>query len=160
PPPAPALLLPRGGVDQPADPAASETVSWTASAGPNAAVKPDGALTVTLNAKVKEGWHVYALNQLPNGPTPLRITVDANTVAAASGAPTASPATKVHDTAFNLDTPLYSKAFSAAVPVKIAAHAGAGKQSIPVSVRFQTCNGAICQPPKTVHLSAPITINP
>lgn len=153
------LLLATGAMAQAADPARAETVTWSASAGP-AAVKPDGAVTVTLNAKVAEGWHVYALKQLPNGPTPLRITVDANTLASATGEPVGSPATKVHDAAFNLDTPLYSKAFTATVPLKIAAHANAGKQSVPISVRFQTCNGAICQPPKTVHLSAPITINP
>jgi DsbC/DsbD-like thiol-disulfide interchange protein len=156
------LLLGQAALAQTAAPAPkapipAETVTWSAAAN-TAAVKPDGALTVTLNAKVAEGWHVYALNQLPNGPTPLRISVDANAVAAANGAPTASPATKVHDAAFNLDTPLYSKAFSASVPVKIAAHASAGKQTIPVTVRFQTCNGAICQPPKTIHLSAPVTI--
>ena len=152
-----ALLFGHGAMAQPADPARAETVAWSASASPNA-VTPDGALTVTLNAKVTEGWHVYALNQLANGPTPLRVTVDANAIATANGAPTASRAIKVHDAAFNLDTPLYSKAFTATVPLKIAAHASAGKQSIPVSVRFQTCNGVICQPPKTVHLSASVTI--
>ena len=151
-------LLVQGAAAQPADPAAAQTVSWTASAGPNTSVKPDSAATVTLNAKVTEGWHVYALKQLPNGPTPLRITIDPNTLASASGEPEASPATKVHDPAFDLDTPLYSKAFTATVPVKIAAHAQAGAQSIPVTIRFQTCNGKICQPPKTVHLSAPIII--
>jgi hypothetical protein len=148
-----------GAVAQTADPAAAETVSWTASVSAANPVKPDSALTVTLHAQVKDGWHVYALKQLPNGPTPLRITVDANKVAAASGDAVGSPATKVHDAAFNLDTPLYSKAFTATVPVRVAAHAAAGAQSIPVSVRFQTCNGAICQPPKTVHLSAPVTVN-
>src|SRR5579862_8635555 len=125
---------------QPADPAAAETVTWTASVDGARAVKPDDALTVTLHAQVKDGWHVYALKQLPDGPTPLRITLDANTVAAASGEPSGSPATKVHDPAFNLDTPLYSKAFTATLPVKIAAHAASGKQILPVSVRFQTCN--------------------
>src|SRR5215469_6510150 len=139
------LLLTQGALAQPADPAAAETVSWSASAGP-APVKPDGAVTVTLNAKVAEGWHVYALTQLPNGPTPLRITVDANPLATQAGEPAGSPATKVHDPAFDLDTPLYSKAFSATVPLKIAAHANAGNGTIPVTVRFQTCNGKICQP--------------
>src|SRR5215469_10450405 len=151
------LLLTQGALAQPADPAAAETVSWSASAG-SAPVKADGAVTVTLNAKVAEGWHVYALKQLPNGPTPLRITVDQNPLAAQAGEPKASPATIVHDPAFNLDTPLYSKAFCATLPVKLAGHAGAGKQSIPVTVRFQTCNGKICQPPKTVHLLAPVTV--
>jgi DsbC/DsbD-like thiol-disulfide interchange protein len=145
-------------VAQPADPAAAETVSWTAAVSQTAATKPAEALTVTLHAKVQEGWHVYALNQLPDGPTPLRIVIDPNQVATASGAPLGSPATKVHDPSFNLDTPLYSRAFSATVPVRVAAHAAAGRQSIPVSVRFQTCNGRICQPPKTVHLSVPITV--
>ena len=34
----------------------------------------------------------------------------------------------------------------------------AGPQQIPISVRFQTCNGHICQPPKTVKLSVPVTV--
>ncbi len=147
-----------GAAAQTVDPAAAETVSWSASVSAAGPVKPDSALTVTLHAQVKDGWHVYALKQLPNGPTPLRITVDANPVAAASGAVAGSPATKVHDAAFNLDTPLYTKAFTATVPVRIAARAAAGAQAIPVSVRFQTCNGAICQPPKTVHLLAPVKV--
>ena len=142
----------------PTDPAAADTVSWSAVVSPAASVKPASALTVTLQAKVQEGWHVYALNQLPGGPTPLRIAIDPNKVAAASGAAVGSPATKIHDPSFNLDTPLYSHAFSATVAVRVAAHPAAGAQSIPVSVRFQTCNGRICQPPKTVHLSAPVTI--
>ena len=152
-----ALLFARGAQAQPADPAAAETVSWSASAG-SAPVKPDAALTVSLNAKVAEGWHVYALKQLPNGPTPLRITVDANPLAAQAGDAKGSPPTIVHDPAFDLDTPLYSKAFTATLPLKLASHASAGKQSIPVTVRFQTCNGKICQPPKTVHLLAPVTV--
>src|SRR5689334_7863184 len=99
------LLFGHGVMAQSPDPARAETVSWSASAG-SAPVKPDGAVTVTLNAKVAEGWHVYALKQLPNGPTPLRITVDQNPLAAQAGEPAGSPATKVHDPAFNLDTPL------------------------------------------------------
>ena len=57
-----------------------------------------------------------------------------------------------------LSNDLTENGLTATVPVKLAAHAAAGKQTIPVTVRFQTCNGAICQPPKTVHLSAPVTI--
>jgi hypothetical protein len=152
------LLLSQGASGQPADPAAAETATWTVAASPAQSIKPGTALTVTLHAKVQDGWHVYGLEQLPNGPTPLRITIDPNKVASASGAAKGSPTTKVHDPAFNLDTPLYSHAFSASVPVRVAPHLAAGPQAIPVSVRFQTCNGAICQPPKTVHLSAPVTI--
>jgi hypothetical protein len=140
------------------DPAAAETVSWTVAAEPAGVVKPASALTLTLNARVLDGWHVYGLKQLPSGPTPLRVSVETNAIAAASGEPTGSPPVKVHDPSFDLDTQLYSHAFSVALPARIAARPAAGRQLIPVSVRFQTCNDRICQPPKTIHLSAAITI--
>jgi hypothetical protein len=44
------------------------------------------------------------------------------------------------------------------LPLQLAAHAAGGSQQIPVSVRFQTCNDRICQPPKTVHLSAAVSV--
>ena len=149
----------RGAAAQTVDPAAAETVSWTASVHADNGVKPADTLTLALHAQVRDGWHVYALNQLPGGPTPLRITIDPNQVASANGEPIGSPATKIHDRSFDLDTQLYSRAFSVTVPVRVASRAASGRQRIPVSVRFQTCNDRICQPPKTVHLSAPITIS-
>jgi len=84
--------------------------------------------------------------------------VDANDVATADGPPAGSPATKVHDPAFNLDTQFYSRDFTLTVPVRLGSHPIIGQQAIPVSVRFQTCNGRVCQPPKAVHLSAPIGV--
>jgi len=142
----------------PDDVARGETVTWTASVGPDGNFKQGGHLTLTLRGKVLEGWHVYALKQLPEGPTPLRVTVDANDVATADGPPAGSPATKVHDPAFNLDTQFYSRDFTLTVPVRLGSHPIIGQQAIPVSVRFQTCNGRVCQPPKAVHLSAPIGV--
>ncbi len=150
------MFLP-GAMAQTSDPAAHETVSWTVAA-PAQAVKPGSRATLTLKGAVEEGWHVYALKQLPNGPTPLRVTLDQNAVASANGAPAGSPATKIHDQGFNLDTQFYSHAFTVTLPVRVSAHPAAGTQSIPVSVRFQTCNDRVCQPPKTVHLTAAISI--
>jgi len=140
------------------DPAAAETVSWTVSAQPADAVKPTSTLMLTLHAQVREGWHVYALRQLAGGPTPLRVSVEPNNIVVASGEVIGSPPIKVHDPSFDLDTQLYSHAFSVTLPAHIASRPAAGRQLIPVSVRFQTCNDRICQPPKTVHLSAWITV--
>ena len=44
--------------------------------------------------------------------------------------------------------------------MRIAAKASAGKQLVPVSVHFQTCDGRICQPPKTVKLTAALNVQP
>jgi len=144
---------------QAADPAAAQTVNWTVTADPAGAVKQGGRITLTLHGEVADGWHVYSLKQLPNGPTPLRVTLDQNDVATASGAPVGSPATKIHDQGFNLDTQFYSHAFTVSLPLQVAAHSAGGAQQIPVSVRFQTCNDRVCQPPKTVHLTAAISIH-
>jgi hypothetical protein len=132
-----------------------DTVSWTAQAQ-EAAKK--GHAMLTLTGTVTPGWHVYSLKQLPDGPTPLVVTVAANDVAAADGAPTGSTPSKVHDPAFDLDTQFYAGAFTLTVPVRFKPHAGVGAQAIPVDVRFQTCNGRVCQPPKTVHLSASVIL--
>jgi hypothetical protein len=113
---------------------------------------------VTLRGAVKTGWHVYGLEQLPEGPTPLRVTLDTSDIAAADGAPAGSPPIKLQDPSFNLETRFYERDFTVTVPVRIGSHPAAGAQAIPLSIRFQTCNGGICQPPKTVRLSVPVTI--
>jgi hypothetical protein len=143
----------QGALAQPSA-AQGDTVTWTVQSSD---VAKNGKATLTLNGAVREGWHVYSLKQLPDGPTPLLVMLDANDVAKADGAPAGSAPTKIHDPAFGLDTQFYESAFSLKVPVRLGAHA-AGQQSVPLSVRFQTCNGRVCQPPKTVHLSA--SINP
>ena len=135
----------------------SDTVAWTASAAAPS-LKPGAKVKITLRGTVQSGWHVYGLQQLPDGPTPLRVTLDASDVASADGAPTGSPATKLQDPSFNLETQFYEHDFTVTAPARIGAHAAAGAQAIPLSIRFQTCNGHICQPPKTVKLSAPLTI--
>lgn len=135
-----------------------DTVSWIVTAPAVDAAKPGQKVALTLHGTVVNGWHVYGLKQALLGPTPLRVVVDANDVVAADGAPSGSPPVKYHDPAFNLETQFYTSAFTVTLPVRLASHLPAGPQSIPLSVQFQTCNGRICQPPKTVHLSAAITL--
>ncbi|WP_293380820.1 protein-disulfide reductase DsbD domain-containing protein [Phenylobacterium sp.] len=138
--------------------AGGDTVTWTAAPAGGEGVKPGALTAVTLQAVVRPGWHVYGLDQTPTGPTPLRVNIEASAVAKADAAPRGSPPIKEHSRAFDTDTEFYASAFTVTAPVRIAPHAAAGRQQIPVSVQFQTCNGDICQPPKTVRLSVPVTI--
>lgn len=139
------------------DAARGETVSW-AIAAPSGAVKPGSRIALTLEGTVLEGWHVYALKQLPAGPTPLKVSLDKSEAVMAAGVITASTPVKVHDWGFDLDVEYYSHAFTLSVPLRIGAKLADGPQQIPVSVRFQTCNDRICQPPKTAHLSAFVNV--
>jgi hypothetical protein len=137
--------------------AAGPTVSW--SVPPAVDAKSGGHVALILHGTVKEGWHVYGLKQLQSGPTPLLVALERNGYATAGGKPGGSPPTLAQDPAFGFVTPYYTHDFTLTVPVRIRPHLKAGVQSIPVSVRFQTCNGQICQPPKTIKLLAPVNIS-
>ena len=133
-------------------------VQWAAALGSPAAVKGGDAATLELSGTIKDGWHVYALTQLAGGPTALRVTVDDNQVALAAGDPSGTPPHKHHDPSFGLETKFYTHAFTIRVPVQLKPQPGNGRQTIPVSVRFQSCSDRECQPPTTVHLVVPVDV--
>jgi hypothetical protein len=138
----------------------NQTVQWAGSAVPEAAVKHGSNATLELSAKIQEGWHVYALTQPSGGPTPLRVTLDENAVVQIAGATSSTAPERKHDPSFDLETQFYTQSFAVHVPVRVKANAAAGRQLIPVSIRFQTCSDRECQPPRTVHLSVPMNVLP
>jgi Disulphide bond corrector protein DsbC len=139
---------------------AGPTVDWVASWKASSAVKPGGRGDLELSGVVQNGWHVYALTQPPGGPVALRVSIDDNPIAGLGGAPSGSAPESKHDPSFDLETRFYTHSFAVRVPVNLKPQADAGKQLIPVSVRFQACSARECQPPKTVHLSVPVDVLP
>jgi hypothetical protein len=137
-----------------------QPVQWAGSAIPKTPVKQGSRIEIDLSAEVQEGWHVYGLTQAPGGPTPLRVTLDENGVVQIVGVKSATAPVKKHDPSFDLETEFYPQSFSLQIQTQVKQQPVAGKQSIPVSVRFQACNDQTCLPPRTVHLSVPIEILP
>jgi hypothetical protein len=135
----------------------SDTVHWTAALAAGSVVKAGADLTVEVNGVIDEGWHVYGLSQAPGGPVPLRVTLDANDTASAAGAVSETPAQKIHDPRFNLDTQFHTHTLTLRVPVRLSQNA-AGGQKIPVSIRFQQCSESECIPPRVVHVAVPIEV--
>jgi len=135
-----------------------QPVRWSISASPVTSAKDGARLTLDLSAQFADGWHVYGLNQVDGGPTPLRIVVDPNGVVQPAGTPSGTLPTKKHDTSFDLETEVYLKSISLHVPVQVKPHTPAGNQEVGVNVRFQACNDHVCLPPKTVHLTVPVRI--
>jgi hypothetical protein len=154
-----ALFLAPGLCGAGAEQSPNSTVQWAAFVISTAAVTHGRTATVELSADVQEGWHVYALTQPPGGPTALHVTLDDNDVAQLVGVPSATIPEKRHDASFDLETQFYSHSFALRLPVRLMQPA-AGRQLIPVSVRFQTCSDRECQPPRTVHLAVPIDVRP
>jgi len=136
------------------------TVQWAAALAAPGAAKQGSTTALELSGQIQEGWHVYALTQPAGGPTALRVTLDDNEIAAAAGVPSGSTPQKRHDPSFGLETRFYTNSFTVRLPVQVKQQPAAGRQLIPVSVRFQTCSDRECQPPTTIHLSVPIDVLP
>jgi hypothetical protein len=135
-----------------------DAVHWSASVKSAAAITRGGTATLDLSGEVQKGWHVYALEQHPGGPTPLRVTLDASNIVTAAGPSSGTAAEKVQDTHFGFETQLYTHPFIVHLPVRVGRELAAGKQLIPVSVRFQACSDRECLLPRTVHLSVPFDL--
>jgi hypothetical protein len=132
------------------------SVQWTAVLRPATGVTR-GVAIVELSGELQSGWHVYGLVEPPNGPTALKVGLDDNAVARSAGAVSGSPAEHKFDASFGRTTEFYSGPFKLYLPVRLMQPAAAaGSAVIPVSVRFQTCNGDVCVPPKTIHLKVPL----
>jgi DsbC/DsbD-like thiol-disulfide interchange protein len=137
-----------------------QPVTWSVSASGGPTARTGNHITLDLAAHLEEGCHVYGLNQVDGGPTPLRITVDANGVAQTAGTPSGTPPTKKHDSSFDLDTEVFVNPFTLHIPVQLKPHTATGTQDIALNIRFQACNDHVCLPPRTVHLTVPVQVPP
>lgn len=113
-----------------------------------------------ISGEIQDGWHVYALTQPAGGPTPMRITVDDNQFALAAGEPSGTAPHKKHDRSFGLETQFYTHSFIVRLPVRVKEQPVAGRQVVPLSVRFQSCSDRECLPPTTVRLSVAVDVLP
>jgi DsbC/DsbD-like thiol-disulfide interchange protein len=136
-----------------------DPIKWSVKAEPPAgALKPGDKFTVSLTAKIENGWHLYSPDQQPGGPIPTRIVLPDDQPFKLA-AEIESPLPRIElDPNFNLETQFYEGEATFNLPVKIAADAQPGKQEVKVNVSYQTCNGEICLPPKRLKLAAEVSI--
>jgi Disulphide bond corrector protein DsbC len=135
--------------------ALAPSVEWNASAKRDSADAQGHRAILEISAVVPEGWHVYALNQAPGGPTPLHVAIEEGAAVRVTGAASGSTPERRHDPSFDLQTEFYTRDFTLYFPLE-SQRALAGSPPLPVSVRFQLCSERECQPPKTIHLLASI----
>lgn len=131
-------------------------IQWSLTASASALPLRDGSqVQGTLHAKIQPGWHLYAMDQLPGGPTATRISVAASRVFMPNGSIEADTAPLVaNDPNFDLETRYYEGEASFRIPVKVTSSAGAAQAKLAVDVLFQSCSDHLCLPPVVVHLSA------
>lgn len=132
---------------------ATEVVKWNAVVSKSTA----SSASVALSATIQEGWHVYALSQPPGGPTPLKITIPPGASFALQLPVAEASATRHEDASFKMETVYYLNSVNLTVKVKKEDTSAA--ETLPVDVRFQTCNDRLCLPPYTAHLTVSLKRN-
>ena len=137
----------------PADP-----VAWKLQDAPAASVKAGARFTVKLLAAVQDGWHLYSLKPMTEGPIATRIWIAEGQPFLLAGAVRAPEPRVMQDPSFGMEVELYEGEAVFTLPVRVAPGAAPGGQKLVVSASYQSCNNKLCLPPKTVQVEVPITI--
>jgi DsbC/DsbD-like thiol-disulfide interchange protein len=135
-----------------------DPVTWKLQPVPAVPVKAGARIAVKLQATVQEGWHLYGLKPMPEGPIPTRIWLAEGQPFALAGAIQAPDPQVMQDPSFGMEVELYEGEAIFTLPVKVAAGVGSGQQVLVVTASYQSCNAKLCLPPKSVKAEVPITI--
>jgi thiol:disulfide interchange protein DsbD len=112
-----------------------------------------GSLTAELTAKIEDGWHLYSLTPIADGPKPTRITLPRDQGFELAGEIEAPEPFVKTDPNFGVEVEYYEESVTFKLPLK--RRAGAGEKLL-VEARYQTCTDRLCLPPKTVRLEAEV----
>lgn len=137
----------------PADP-----VAWKLQTPPVAPLKPGARFNVKLLAAVEDGWHLYSLKPMAEGPIPTRIWIAEGQPFSLAGAVQSPDPRVMQDASFGMEVELYEGEVEFTLPVRVAPGADPGARKLVVSASYQSCNNKLCLPPKTVKVEVPITI--
>jgi hypothetical protein len=150
------LLLSRVGVAQEQTPSPRDVVSPAVyvSADPAARGVP---FQVAVVFKIRPGFHVNAREK--SADYLIATDLRAETPAGFKAGEVAYPKGQLHTFTFS-KTPLnvYEGTVTLRMPVTALASAPTGPQQIPLKLRYQACSTAICLPPVTIDLQAPINV--
>ncbi|MGH9833372.1 MAG: protein-disulfide reductase DsbD N-terminal domain-containing protein [Blastocatellia bacterium] len=112
-----------------------------------------GPLTAEVTAKIEDGWHLYSLTPIADGPKPTRITLPRDQGFELAGEIEAPEPFVKTDPNFGVEVEYYEESVTFKLPLK--RRAGAGEKLL-VEARYQTCTNRLCLPPKTVRLEAEV----
>jgi len=149
----PAVVLAATLLAAPADP-----VAWKLQNAPAAPLKSGARFTVQLLAKVQEGWHLYSLKPMAEGPIPTRIWIAAGQPFSLAAAVQAPEPQIMQDPTLGMEVELYEGEAIFKLPVQLAAGTPPGTHNLVVNASYQSCNDKLCLPPKTVKLELPVSV--
>lgn len=134
-----------------------EPVAWKV-LPPATRVKAGSRFQVKLTAQIQNGWHIYGLRPVADGPIATRVWVADGQAVLSAGIVEGTDPQTMQDPAFGMEVQLYEGEVTFTVPLRLAATANPGEQKFRVNASYQSCDNKICLPPKTVKLEVPVTV--
>ncbi|HEY6331612.1 MAG TPA: protein-disulfide reductase DsbD N-terminal domain-containing protein [Blastocatellia bacterium] len=135
-------------------------ITWSVGRDKEAEVLQPGAeFKVRLVAKIKDGWHLYSLDEPPSGPGPTEISLPKGQPFEMAGDIDSPIGTRALDPNFGIKTEYYERSATFVVPVRALAGAS-GRQKLVVEVRYQSCSEQLCLAPKTEKLELSVDVQP
>jgi thiol:disulfide interchange protein DsbD len=136
-----------------------QPVTWAiALAQPAPPVKAGGTFDAVVTVQIDEGWHVYAADEVPDGPRPLLIALAEESLFRPGGPLKAPEPERDMDQSFGQVTAFYKTDTTFGLPVAVPPGLAAGAHDLVVEVEFQACDGRICLPARATLLKMSITI--
>lgn len=129
-----------------------DPVAWKLEGVPAKAVKAGERFSVKLAAQIQDGWHLYSMKEVPDGPIPTRIWLPDGQPLQLAAAVKAPPPEVIQDPSFNMEVEEYEHGAEFTLPLRATGAA----QKVAVNVSYQSCNNRLCLPPKTVKIEATI----
>ena len=114
-------------------------------------------VNLSIHMELDEGWHVWGVYNVPEGPIPTSIETNDEKVRKTGKVIEPTPIVKF-DEGFEIDIPYHEKTLDFILPVLLKDDLNIGNAELMVSVQYQTCNDRLCLLPKTVDLMVPLFI--
>ena len=127
-----------------------EPVAWKIEGAPAKALKAGDRFSARLLASIQDGWHLYSMKEVPDGPVATKVWLAEGQPVQLAGPVKAAPPQVIHDATLNMEVEEYEGQAEFTLPLKATGAA----QKLVVNVSYQSCNNNICLPPKTVKVEA------
>lgn len=134
-------------------------VRWTVIGGDSPREVVSGrTVSVTVQADIAKGWHIYSLTQKPGGPIPLNIRLVGAGNVVIRGLINAPKPERTFDKNFGIETEVYSGSPRFTIPIGVTGRSLTGIRRFQVAAHFQVCSATLCLPARTDRLDVALRI--
>ncbi len=122
-----------------------------------AEIRAGEVITVYVTATSDPEFHIYAINDVAEGPIPSKVTIEGDVVEVVSETSEPEPIHK-YDEGFMTETYFHDGTVTFETDVKIKGSLDPGNYSLSAALLFQACDPTICFPPTTKTIDLAFTV--